>query len=166
MKLGDAGTAACSLPADGADYAGKVLLAGDVNQQPSAVGCRDQCRATAGCNVWTWCFDDSGCVGPGGDEFPRLGCRLAADPVAPWGRPSNKLLADYQPSTYVSGYVKTRKPGKWEQAAGLGWRAEAHGGGRGPRSLPFLAHPGPHPSHPSQASRHSFACTLPPSPAC
>lgn len=106
----DAAGTACALPATGADYPGRVLAAGGSNPKPTAVACRDACRATAGCNSWAWCFGEDACVGPDGVEFPRLGCLLASEPLAPWGRPSASLEAAYKPSTYISGYVKVRQP--------------------------------------------------------
>ena len=107
-----AASAACALPAEGSPYPGRILNPGAANPKPSAVACRDSCRGTPGCNSWAWCFGEDACVGPDGAEFPRLGCLLAAEPRAPWGRPSKELEASYKPSTYISGYVKLRAPGQ------------------------------------------------------
>ncbi len=105
-----AASAACALPAAGSPYPGRILSPGATHPAPTAVACRDACRATPGCNSWAWCFGEGVCVGPDGAEFPRLGCTLASEPLAPWGRPSPELEASYKPSTYLSGYIKLRKP--------------------------------------------------------
>ena len=106
----EAASTACALPAEGSPYPGRILAAGADHPKPSAVACRDACRATAGCNSWAWCFGEDACVGPDGIEFSRLGCLLASEPRAPWGRPSPELEAAFKPSTYISGYVKVRAP--------------------------------------------------------
>ncbi|PNH12485.1 hypothetical protein TSOC_000612 [Tetrabaena socialis] len=97
------------------DAEGAVVVDADEtkNYQPTAAACRDDCNATAGCNVWVWCGEVSGCSSGGGNGQGNAGkyrqCWLKYDIPPSGGRlwPRYKNAID-QATGWTSGTTDPR----------------------------------------------------------
>jgi hypothetical protein len=119
------GSATASGAAVGADACvvmpNAVIVGSDVSTSTqSTIGdCCDACASADGCNAWTYCALDGGCLlGDGTTKLDGGTCILKQSPNIADDREPDYLYQDAMTTFAVSGFIPTARMGSWLSGGG------------------------------------------------